>query len=78
VEDGEAEVSLGNHSIERDLTTDKLLKPSSYIPNTETPTNSIYFYNFSCLSFLRDNTTVLLSLAPLSERTRILFLHSEH
>jgi len=73
VEDDKTEVSLGNHSSERDLTTDKLLKASSYIPNTETPTNSIYFYDFSCLSILRDYiTAVLLSPALLSERTRIL------
>jgi hypothetical protein len=32
----EAVVSLGNHSFERDLTTDKLLKASYYIPITET------------------------------------------
>jgi hypothetical protein len=32
--------------------------------------NSIYFYDFSCLSFLRDYVTaVLLSPSPLSERT---------
>ena len=36
VAEDEAEVSLGNHSSERDLTTDKLLKASSYITNTET------------------------------------------
>ena len=73
VEEEAAEVSLGNHSSERDMTTDRLLKASSYIPNTETTTHSIYFYDISCLSFLRDYiTTILLSLAPLSERTRIL------
>jgi len=73
VAEEEAEESRGNHGSERDLTTtDKLLKASSYIPNTETR-NSIYFYDFSCPSFLRDYiTAVLLSLAHLSERTRIL------
>jgi hypothetical protein len=73
VAEEEAEESSGNHGSERDLTTtDKLLKASSYIPNIETR-NSIYFYDFSCLSFLPDYiTAVLLSLAHLSERTRIL------
>lgn len=36
VAEDEAEVSLRNHSAARDVTTDKLLKASSYIPNTET------------------------------------------
>lgn len=36
VAEDETEVSLGNHSSERDVTTDKLLKASSYIPITET------------------------------------------
>jgi hypothetical protein len=36
VAEDETKVSLGNHSSERALTTDKLLKASSYIPNTET------------------------------------------
>jgi hypothetical protein len=73
VAEEKAEVSPGNRSSERDLTTtDRLLKDSSYIPNTETR-NSIYFYNFSCIYFLRVYITALvLSLAHLSERTRIL------
>jgi hypothetical protein len=68
VAEDEAEVSLGNHSSERELTTDKLLKASSYVPNTETRINSIYFYDFSCLSFLPDYTTAVIltqSCSPL-------------
>jgi len=68
VAEDEAEVSLSNHSSERELTTDKLLKASSYLPNTETSINSIYFYDFSCLSFLPDYITAVIltqSCSPL-------------